>query len=527
MRSNRFWAWMVLAYVAGLGLLAAHFRNALNSDGVAYLRLASYYADGKWDLAVSGYWGPLASWGMAPLLKIGLPPLLVARLFMAVSAGVFLLGCRAVYRAFELPELWERAGMILAAMASLYWSVQFITPDLLLGGLLCFATSRLTTGAAFRTTPAAVGTGLLWGLAYLTKAVALPLAILVVFGFGLLALRKGPAPRAALAYRAGVILAAFALLAGPWVLTLSLKYRTPTFSTSARIAHALSGPPDEDRYHPIGRTLHRPEPGRITSWEDPSRMAYHYWSPLESRAYAWHQAKTIARNFITCLALLASLNLAWPPLFFALLLRLSGTWPAGTERCFRALLLPGLLVLIYVPCYITLAEQRYFYAAFPFLFAAVGAGLLGTAEPPGRKPSVSAQRWAWWFAVLGAVLPLVAAVLIIADAPMRAGGCAADLARRLERCRLGGPVAGSGMLPGGRTGLYIAFLLNQPWYGDERQPAPADLKASGARLVVTRRDSELAAALDRDAGFENLDRTLFGDAAEAGRCPLKIYQVLE
>jgi len=32
-------------------------RQALNPDGVAYMRIASYYAAGRMDLAISGYWG--------------------------------------------------------------------------------------------------------------------------------------------------------------------------------------------------------------------------------------------------------------------------------------------------------------------------------------------------------------------------------------------------------------------------------------------------------------------------------------
>src|SRR5512141_3166048 len=49
--------------------------HMLNPDGIAYLRIASYYAHGQTDLMISGYWGPLISWLMAPLLALGVPPL--------------------------------------------------------------------------------------------------------------------------------------------------------------------------------------------------------------------------------------------------------------------------------------------------------------------------------------------------------------------------------------------------------------------------------------------------------------------
>ncbi len=543
MRRNRFLWWFLLVYTAGLVGLACWFRHALNADAVAYLRLASYYAQGKWALAVSGYWGPLASWVMAGFLQLGLPPLPVARGFMCGSALVFVWGCLAVYRAFELPDKWVTAGTVLAAAAGCYWSVQFITPDLLLSGLIALAVSRMLPANRPMTIASAVSAGLLWGLAYLTKAVAFPLAILVTVAFAAGALGHPSQQRSAGRRQAVVVFLVFSLVAAPWVLTLSLKYRAPMFSTTPRITHTLTGPPDAERYHPFGRTLHRPEPGRITSWEEPSRMAYNDWSPFESPAYAWHQVQVLARNMSTCLALLTSLNVSWLALIFAWALegvrrRDLLTAAAGWGR---ALVLPSLLVLLYLPCYVTLTEQRFFYAAFPFLFSALGLwsrtreqGLQGetvqTNSPDVRAAQAPASSIAngarvWWLAVLGASVPLAAAVFVIGSAPKFAGDCAAELANRLARANFTGPVAGSAMLPGGRAGLYVAYLLDQPWYGDKPRARPADFQASGARLVLAVRGSELAEALAEDGAFTDLDSRLFTGATEAAQFPLRAFEV--
>jgi hypothetical protein len=521
MRNSRFLWCLVVAYVAGLGVLGMHFRNALNADAVAYLRIASYYAKGDWGLAVSGYWGPMASWLMAGLLKLGCPLLAVGRVFMGISAVVFLFGCVSIYRAFNLPEKWVRTGAILAALAGLYWSVQFITPDLLLSGLMGFAVSRMLGRDGWSSAPVSVAAGVLWGLAYLTKAVAFPLALLAMMAFGGLAFREKPLERRRLLRHLGMTLLAFGLAASPWVLTLSLKYRALTVSSSARISHTLTGPPEVDRYHPFARGFYRPEPGRVTAWEEPSRMAYRYWSPLESWAYAWHQARVIGRNLSTCLALITSLNLAWliPLVALGAQRARGGSWPAAAGVCGRALVMPALLGMIYLPCYVTLAEQRFFYGAFPFLFAA-----LGVWAGNGGAGRVSEAR-GWWLALLGGILPLLGAVLVIGDSPRIAGECAVDLARRIERANLAGPIAGSGMLPGGRAGLYVGFLLDQPWYGDERQPRPAALQTSGARLVVTVRGSGLASRLSQEPGFVDRDERLFRDAAEAAQFPLQVFEI--
>ena len=130
--------------VALAALLGWHFRHALNTDAVAYIRIASYYADGNTALAVSGYWGPLLSWLIAGFLKLGAPELIAARLAMTVSAQVFLWGCVAVFRSL-LPDRWCVIGAALAALAGAYWSALEITPDLLLAGIVALAVSRITT----------------------------------------------------------------------------------------------------------------------------------------------------------------------------------------------------------------------------------------------------------------------------------------------------------------------------------------------------------------------------------------------
>ncbi len=265
MPSRKFWSCLIPVYLVGLAVLGAYFRNALNTDAVAYLRIASYYAAGNLALAVSGYWGPLLSWLMALPIKLGLPDLAVARGVMGFSALVFLTGSVAVYRAFKLPEKWVATGGILTSSCALYWSVRFMTPDLLLSGLIALAMSFSIREDSHESARNGIWAGILWGLAYLAKAVAFPLAILTTLIFGGLALRKKQPERYVCLRKTALTLACFGLIAGPWVLILSHKYSYPTFSTSARISHAITGPSDLERYHPFATTFHRPEPGRVTS----------------------------------------------------------------------------------------------------------------------------------------------------------------------------------------------------------------------------------------------------------------------
>jgi hypothetical protein len=501
---------VLTAHCVLLALLGWHFRHALNPDAVAYLRIASYYTDGRLDLAVSGYWGPLLSWLLAVGFKLGVEPLVAARAAMGISAAVFVCGATAVYAALGLSGKSRVVGVILAALASAFWSVQFITPDLLLSGIMLLATGRMVAGRWLAGRAAAVTAGLLWGAAYLTKAVALPVGCLMIATLAAVAWRRA-VHRSELIPGLLLTVGAFALIALPWVSVLSVKYGRLTFSTTPRITHTLTGPGNAARHHPYARTFHQPEPGRVTSWEEPSRMDYQPWSPFANGDCARHQLMVLSRNGVTLCILLASLHLAWP-LLLPVWRRAAN--PVKRQAIALSLLLPASLAVVYLPCYVTLTEQRFFYAALPCLFG----GLMLWAEN-----SEAGHRVRRGLVLLLAIVPLLALVLVARDSTKRAGECAAYLAGRLRAAQLVGPVAGSANQPGGRTGLYVSYLLQQPWHGDEPETTPARIAASGARLFVVNRNSRLATVLAADAGFVNLDVRIFASAAEAAAFPVMVF----
>ncbi len=286
------WEWLPCVFAVQLILLAiAGVRNldTLNPDGIAYMRIASYYAAGNTDLAVTGYWGPLLSWLMVPLRWMHIPEITCARIVMGFSAIVFLMGCVRLFRAFKLPRIALIYGTGICATFSVFASVRNITPDLLMAGLTGLAIAPLVNGLWLARVRWAAASGAFWALAYLAKAVAFPWAILVVSGYAILWLYPGRANRTLIARGVGVAALSFVVLGGSWMAVLSKKYGKFTFSTTGPIAHAIAGPTDAQRYHPTFTTIHEPAPGRITSWEEPSKMPYQFWQPWESREYLKHQ----------------------------------------------------------------------------------------------------------------------------------------------------------------------------------------------------------------------------------------------
>lgn len=532
---------LILAVQAALLAVAAVTNQGrLNTDGVAYLRLAHYYAEGPLHLAVSGYWGPMLSWLIAPLLAMGLEPPAAARAIMALTALAFTGGCLALLRSLALPGRTALWGTALAALAGVGWSVEFISPDLLVAGLICAALAAMISTRWPESPRWALLTGALWGLAYLAKAVALPLA--AVLGLMIaLAWHFQTSLRPAQIWRQlGLTWLACVLVAAPWMVALSLKYDGLTFSTSAKAAHAVVGPPDVDRYHPYARTFHHPEEGRITAWEDPTSLPYATWSPFSSGANFQHQLRVSSGNVLTAARLLGSFDVLHLGVLAGLGLGIgeiarqrqrrtgvppvSGTahaphrgtattrtdGPPGRDRrdacpTLRAALCVPLLLAglagVYLPAYLGLVDQRYFYASFPLLFAAAALaadwmkGLLAD-----RSSALGGLAWPLVL-VSFAALPAINALAALQGGVNPAALVARSAADGIAKTGRPGPVAGSGLLAGDRTGVFTAFLLDQPWFGDKPDASADDFAASGAHWVMVQPGRPVAGHLANDARF--------------------------
>jgi hypothetical protein len=498
-------------------------RHALNPDGVAYLRIAGYYAHGQTDLAVSGYWGPLLSGLMTPLLALGFSPLPVARVVMALTAVFFFRSCLAVFRAFELPEWLQRLGAWLAVGLSVCWSVENITPDLLAAGLVGYAVSFMIKPGWHERWPTAVWAGLLWGLAFLAKAAAFPFAIVVTAGMAVACWNAGIGDGKKIGRSVLATLLGFAIVAGPWVAAVSVKYHQLTISRSAQLNHAMVGPSDMERYYPLDRGLQPPEAGRVTFWEDPD-LPYPDWSPLANAASAQRQLLIILRNaprvafMLTCVCGLFPVLLI---IFAAKLVRAESRRTLAGERWWWAWVPVGALGAAYLSGNLLISEQRYFYAAFPFLFV-LCVGIFMGWKPAGFAPGQPRCRAC--AIVLAFLLPTLARPTVWRPPGTTAGDCAWTLAKKLSALNIAGPVASSAQMHGGRAGMYVAFHLGVPWYGDARQPSASEFEQSRARLIIVNRDLSVCGELSRDTNFIDLDGRLFGSPEEAAQFPLKAFQ---
>jgi len=242
-KARRAFFWTI---VIVLGLDQAWSQRLLiDHDGVAYLDIAGYYAQGSWSSAINSYYSPLYSWLMAILEFLLRFPLRWESTVLHLINFAAYLGAYAAFEFFlvqlirserddfqpadEPTGLSEAAWHTLGLGLFLYSSLLMAnlsghsgqgdpgsTPDIfvllfvfLTAGLLL----RMQSGQARWTTSAVFGAALSFG--YFAKTAMFPLAFVFLAVAGFITLRQ----RKLLVFLLAPI--CFALLAGLWIGVLS------------------------------------------------------------------------------------------------------------------------------------------------------------------------------------------------------------------------------------------------------------------------------------------------------------------
>lgn len=503
-----------------LGLAAKANLDQLNNDAIAYLRLGEYYAEGKMDLAVSGYWGPLLSWLIAIGIKLGMAPMGAGRAAMVLSGLVFTAGAIGLLRGVRMNGWPAILSAAIAAISTIFWSVEYLSPDLLVSGLMLGAWGILFAGVWEKTRKWSVIAGVLWGIAYLAKAVAFPLAVVVtgvVAGFRVLF----GGDKKSLLQSAGITVGVFALVALPWVGTLSSKFGHFTFSTSGKINHSIVGPEDVDRYHPVFRTFHKPDEGRVTQWEEPSRMDYKPWSPTQNMD---HQLKLVRKNLDTVIVHLTNFDL----LFLGIVslvaaFIVTNPWREKlTAERWRWVVLPlGCLCGIYLPVWVAPFDERYFYAALPVLLI-TSFGLVAWVRKTMDNAVWVSMVGGGLIVILFGFYPLLKASFAPSGLQHPTTLMARTMADAVKQQNISGPIAGSGTVLGNRTGLFTAYLLGMPWLGDRKDATVEEFQASGAQIIIINLKERAADGLLQHPDWKRLEVVFPSVPGLEGDAPLMV-----
>ncbi len=290
-RSRTLLAMVLLAYLAAAAGVVAALRGNLSIDGFAYLQMARHLVAGRFDLGISAYWSPLYSLAMVPLIALGVPPLAALDL-VAVGTGALQVGA-AWYlgRVLGLGGTWLAIGTGVVAVKTLRDVVWWQGPDNLVAALLLLVLAAWMAAGETPSRPAAIGIGLLGGLAYLAKAYALPFLFVWFPMAAWIEHRSGRTRAWGKAARALLGLLAVSL---PWVIGLRLATGTWTLSSAGGYNHALVGPDREFASMPTEERLAKVPAGRLLAWEVPTDLPVPAWSPLASERNLRHQAWLVA-----------------------------------------------------------------------------------------------------------------------------------------------------------------------------------------------------------------------------------------
>ncbi len=467
-RRKREWRAALLFAIAGLILLPV-YQTGFSPDTTAYLIVAEHYLHGRWDEAINGLWGPLASWLLAPFLGLGINGLTAFRFINLAAATGTLLAFRALATQLRVgPALVDIVSIGLAPYLYLYGLTHHaLTPDLLLA---CFVLLYLLMAwRRPRTVKSACAAGLFAGIAYLAKAYALPFFLAhftaTQLADGRRVRKRGHARGPALRWLAGV--GCFSLLAAPWAATLSRRYEQPTFATSGAYNRSFMHP---DARHPIVTEglIPPPGPNGLSAWDDPTLLpmpTWRWWHSAENFAVG---LRKIAQNLLDVsrdfhgqagVAYAMTVAAAAGALLF----------PAGwLRRRRREVIVMALTTGLFVSGYALttrLMEGRY------FVPAALLMGLCGLVLSDEVRRRLSQQRLALVLAgalAFGYALPASVALLSARDVGRHDKAVADGLAGVV---RPGDRIAS---LDDWVRGLTVSFWLDAQFYGLTK---PGDLGA--------------------------------------------------
>lgn len=411
------------AYLAAAVVMTALARHGINPDGVAYLRVAKYYAEGRLDYAVNSYWGPLISWLLVPAHWVAGDPVLTVKI-LGIAFGL-LTAIATMRLSMRLGDTARGAWAVFTA--TLLFCVPcatYVTPDLLLAlliGWYLLLASRLALGGGDMD---GFKAGLIGGIAYLAKSYAFPYVLAHAALTALLRyilIRRGAIQGNPL--RPFVMLAAgFLVFAAPWIAVISARDGGPTIGSAGKISHAWTLEAECAQHGLPLYDLCRPREGRVTAWESPLEIEGEWpsWSPFDGLAGLKKQAKFSVLNGYRILRYFhrSSFGIAYVAAFLALL----AVFPLRRTLASRGAVLRMWLlgsVLLYCAGYdLVLFKPRYFWPIIGPTFA-IGSQLFASLRysqpadlpPAATRPAAPARTMGGVFACMLVVTMLMQTAL--------------------------------------------------------------------------------------------------------------------
>jgi hypothetical protein len=379
---------ILLIYAVVVVWMIPDTRWQMNPDGISYILVARRLLAGDWRGAVNAHWSPLFSWMLVPLLASGVEALLACKLL------TYLIGAAAIASMWFLAPIFsdrsETRVLITIAFAAsvLRWASALITPDLLFLTILLLYLRLLlkSENPGLETT---IGAGLMGGLAYLAKSYGLPFFLMhfsivhaIRWRYANTQVKRREVGRQ---FIAGI--AAFLLIALPWIAIIGIKYRGLTVGSAGMYSWRVSGPLVHGE-HPVHTQglLPPPDAAALSVWDDPSRLQFPPW-PVRASSAAY-LARLILHNAARVVGIIGRFSpLALPLLASVIggLLRKRGT-PDQRRVVGWALVTGGVFASGFLPL---LLEERYLWILHALLLLISAAFLDWVVRQSAMSPAMA------------------------------------------------------------------------------------------------------------------------------------------
>lgn len=278
------WSYLILPiYLLLCVLVLPYFRQIIDPDDTAYLKIAERWASGDFTHAINGMWSPLNPVIGAVFAKTGVPFLMLFKYLNMAFGCIVFLGTISLLRKTSLPVAWHFPALVGLLPFALYATYNELCADWLQCAILLLYLN-LTFSKNFKNNIGyALLSGFLGALAYYAKYYNfhffwLHFSIVCFFSFYNFEARKLDKDFWKwMAAGIGVLL----LTSLPWILMLHHKYGFWGLNYTGKIDLAWSL--DISTRYPAGQTLLPPtQPGAASFWEDPIWVQQVYVTPFSS-----------------------------------------------------------------------------------------------------------------------------------------------------------------------------------------------------------------------------------------------------
>ncbi|MDP3732370.1 MAG: hypothetical protein Q8R31_05020 [Candidatus Omnitrophota bacterium] len=290
--------------------LLKYYQYQISQDGISYISIAQKYLNGDFRNAINGYCGPLLSWLLIPFLYFDLSPLIAIKVISLITGLFTMIGVKLLSYKFEMTERIRNIILFSLIPIILFFSLLFVTPDLLLLCLLVYYLNIIFSSEYPNRIYKGIFCGIIGALAYLAKAYAFYFFIVHFLLFNTLHyIRSATGERKGNVLRSffwGFII--FFIISAAWVLILSNKYQGITITTAKKYIYACMNP--ESPSYPMFYQgfLKPPNETAVSAWEDPSYLKIKFWNPMQSWNHFKHQIKLILQNIYTIIIIYESFS---------------------------------------------------------------------------------------------------------------------------------------------------------------------------------------------------------------------------